>query len=105
MFVTFEETYLQDLYEKGKTNEKKHRYQPDIVKRYKKCIDTLLGARSAEDLMQINSLNYEVLKGDKQGISSIRVNDKYRIEFTIKETMDEPIITVCNIIDLSNHYK
>lgn len=55
--------------------------------------------------MLINSLNYEVLKGDKKGVSSIRVNNKYRIEFTVKETMDEPIITVCNIIELSNHYK
>lgn len=105
MFVTFEETYLQDLYEKGKTSEKSHRYQPDIVKRYQKCIDYLLDAKKAEDLIQINSLNYEVLKGDKQGISSIRVNNKYRVEFTVRDTMDEPIITVCNIIDLSNHYK
>lgn len=55
--------------------------------------------------MQINSLNYEALKGDKQGISSIRVNDKYRVEFIVKETTDEPIITICNVIDLSNHYK
>lgn len=105
MFVTFEKTYLQDLYEKGKTSDKKHRYQPDIVKRYQKCVDHLLDAEKTEDLLLINSLNYEVLKGDKQGVSSIRVNDKYRIEFTVKETMDEPIITVCNIIDLSNHYK
>ena len=37
MFITFEETYLQDLYEKGKTGDKKHRYQPDIVRRYQKC--------------------------------------------------------------------
>ena len=36
MFITFEETYLQDLYEKGKTGDKKHRYQPDIVRRYQK---------------------------------------------------------------------
>lgn len=36
MFVTFEKTYLQDLYEKGKTSDKKHRYQPDIVNRYVK---------------------------------------------------------------------
>lgn len=105
MFVTFEKTYLQELYDTGKTSEKKHRYQPDIVKRYKKCIDTLLGAKSTEDLMLINSFNYEVLKGEKQGISSIRVNDKYRVEFTVRETMEEPIITVCNIIELSNHYK
>lgn len=105
MFVTFEETYLQELYEKGKTSDKKHRYQPDIVRRYQKCISYLINAEKAEELMLINSLNYEVLKGDKKGISSIRVNDKYRIEFTVKETMDEPIITVCNIIELSNHYK
>lgn len=105
MFVTFKETYLQDLYENGKTSDKKHRFQPEIVKRYRKCIDVLLGAQSIEKLKQINSLNYEALKGDKQGISSIRVNNKYRVEFTIRETMDEPVITVCNIIDLSNHYK
>ncbi|WP_106830343.1 type II toxin-antitoxin system RelE/ParE family toxin [Parabacteroides pacaensis] len=105
MFVAFEETYLQDLYEKGKTSDKKHCYQPDIVKRYKRCIDTLLNTQNIEKLMQINSLNYEALKGDKKGISSIRVNDKYRLEFTVRETMDEPVITVCNIIDLSNHYK
>ena len=58
-----------------------------------------------EALAKYNSLNYEVLKGDKNGISSIRVNDKYRVEFTVRETMEEPIIIVCNIIDLSNHYK
>lgn len=105
MFVTFEETYLQDLYEKGKTSDKKHRYQPDIVKHYQRCIKYLSSAKSIEDLMLINSLNYEALKGKKLGISSIRVNDKYRVEFTVKETVDEPFITVCNIIDLSNHYK
>lgn len=67
--------------------------------------DEMLEAERVEDLMLINSLNYEVLKGDKQGISSIRVSDQYRVEFTVKETPDEPIITVCNIIELSNHYK
>ena len=28
MFVTFEEVYLRDLYEKGKSDNKKPRYQP-----------------------------------------------------------------------------
>ena len=105
MFVTFEKTYLQDLYEKGKTSDKKHRYQPDIVNRYVKCVDLMRAVPDITSLAKYNSLNYELLKGDKKGISSIRVNDKYRIEFTIEETMDEPVITVCNIIELSNHYK
>lgn len=105
MIVTFEEEYLQELYEKGTTADKKHRYQDDIVRRYRKGIDFLLDAQNVQDLRKINSLNYEVLKGDKKGLSSIRVNNKYRIEFTVRETIEEPIVTVCNIIELSNHYK
>ena len=61
MFVTFEEAYLRDLYEKGKTDDKKHRYQPDVIRRYQKCIDFLLDAKKVEELLLINSLNYEML--------------------------------------------
>ena len=105
MTVTFEETYLQELYEKGTTSDKKHRYQPDIVRRYRSCIELIKESPSITSLAKYNSLNYEELKGNKQGISSIRVNNKYRIEFTVRETIEEPVITICNIIDLSNHYK
>ena len=105
MIVTFEKEYLKELYEYGKTSDKKHRFQPDIVKRYKKCVNFLMASGSIEILMQINSLNYEVLKGDKEGISSIRVNNKYRLEFLVRETYDEPIVTICNILELSNHYQ
>ena len=51
------------------------------------------------------SFHYEVLKGDKAGISSIRVNDQYRIEFTVKQSTSETVVTICNILELSNHYK
>lgn len=105
MFVTFNETYLEDLYKKGTTDDKKHRYQPNIVKRYVKCIDLMKNVPNTASLAKYNSLNYELLKGNKAGISSIRVNDKYRIEFTVSETTNVPTITVCNILDLSNHYK
>jgi len=102
--VTFEQTYLKELYEQGKTSDKKHRFQPDIVKRYQQRIKTLVSAPRIETLYQIKSLNYEVLSGDKAGISSIRVNDKYRIEFTV-DMIEEPLVTICNILELSNHYK
>lgn len=105
MVVTFEEEYLQELYDFGKCSSKKHRYQPEIVRKYKSCIDTLASAPSVELLYRINSLHYEVFKGDKAGISSIRVNDQYRIEFIVRREEAEPVITVCNIIELSNHYK
>jgi proteic killer suppression protein len=105
MIVTFEEKYLHDLYETGKETDKKHRYQPEIVRKYQYCIRFLLGASNVEALYPIKTLNYEVLKGDKKGISSIRVNKQYRIEFTVTDNGIEPIVTVCNILELSNHYK
>ena len=105
MIVAFEKQYLCDLYETGKSNDKKHRFQPQIIEKYKERIDTLKKANRIEDLFLIASLNYEMLQGDKKGISSIRVNLKYRIEFTVKINEMETSLTICNIIELSNHYK
>ena len=106
MIVKFDKEYLSELYYEGKCSDKKHRYQPDIVKRYKRRIDTLNDASCIESLYRLNSLEYEVLSGDKEGISSIRVNDKYRIEFIVSQEEDgKALLTICNIIELSNHYK
>lgn len=104
MVVAFEKEYLRDLYEAGKS-DKKHRFQPDIVKRYKRGIDYLKQARNVEELFLLPSLHYEVLKGDKAGVSSIRVNDQYRIEFTVEQVSEPIVVTICNIIELSNNYK
>ena len=56
-----------------------------------------------------NSLHYEKLIGDKKGLESVRVNDKYRLEFftsieTIGEEDPPETITICSIVTLSNHY-
>ena len=104
MEIQFEKDYLRELYELGKTGDKKHRFQPQIIARYQLRIKTLEQASCIEELFPIKSLNYEVLKGDKSGISSIRVNNQYRIEFSVKKIKSENIITICNILELSNHY-
>ena len=105
MVIRFEKEYLRDLYETGKTTDKKHRFQPDVIDGYAKGISHLEKASKPEDLYKYKSLNYEKLKGDKKGISSIRVTKKYRIEFIEKSEGIEPVITICNILELSNHYK
>ncbi|MDR1937484.1 MAG: type II toxin-antitoxin system RelE/ParE family toxin [Tannerellaceae bacterium] len=106
MVVTFEEEYLEELYETEKSTDKKHRFQPHVITRYIRCIDALMGAPNTEALYTMKSLHYEKLKGDKKGISSVRVNDQYRVEFTETQVQEtETIITICNILDLSNHYK
>lgn len=105
MIVTFEHEYLKVLYEDGRCVDKKHRFQPDIVRRYQKAINFLKGASCIEAFWPIRSLNYEVLSGDKAGRSSVRVNDQYRVEFTVSQNEQDLMVTICNVIELSNHYK
>lgn len=104
MIATFSKEYLKTLYTEGRSTEKKHSFQPNIIKRYKRCIDYLKAATNKETLFLFNSLNFEALKGDKAGLFSIRVNDQYRIEFTMQESPKQPILTICNIVELTNHY-
>lgn len=104
MVVTFEKTYLKELYEQGRCSNKKYRFQPQVVKNYRRRIEQLQSVPTPATLYQFNSLNFEALKGDKAGLYSIRVNDQYRIEFSLDTDSERPILTICNIIELSNHY-
>lgn len=92
------------FYYDGKTNDKQHRYQPQIVKKYIRVVDILDSVDKVTDLYRFNALHYEKLTGDKTGLESVRVNDQYRIEFISSEEPGKSI-TICNIIELSNHYK
>ena len=103
MDIIFNEKYLQTMYLTGQT-DKKHRYQPQVVRKYIRVIDIMIDVSDVQELLRYNSLNYEKLKGDKAGLSSVRVNDQYRIEFEEQMREGETIATICRIIDLSNHY-
>ena len=105
MIVTFEKKYLRDLFEKGKTDEKKYRFQPEIIRRYQRCIKLMIDVPDLISLGKYNGLNLEKLKGDKVGKFSVRVNNQYRIEVDMKEENGETVTTICNITELSNHYK
>ncbi len=104
MEIVFKETYLKELYLTGKAG-KKHRFQPSVVRRYIRVIGLMIESPNVLDLYRYNSLNYEKLKGDKVGLSSVRVNDQYRIEFEEQTKDGENIATICEITELSNHYK
>ena len=105
MQIVFQKEYLSELYYTGKSNDKKHRFQPDIVKRYTNVINALASANRIEDLFPLRSLNYEVLEGDLMGYESVRVNDKYRVLFRSEKSESEPMITICNIEELTGYYK
>ncbi|MDR2824470.1 MAG: type II toxin-antitoxin system RelE/ParE family toxin [Prevotellaceae bacterium] len=106
MIVEFEKEYLRELYDTGKSSDKKHRFQPQVIKGYVKCVSMLVDAETIEELFVHNSLHYEKLKGDKQGLSSMRINDQYRLEFReILITNNALYIGICSLIDITNHYK
>ena len=76
MEIKFDKEYLEQLYLEGRTSDKKHRLQPQIVAKYRKTIDLLESVSGVEDLFRYHSLHYEVLIGDRAGMESVRVNDQ-----------------------------
>lgn len=106
MEIVFEKDHLEQLYTEGKAKGKKYRYPKGVISKYKQTIDKLRVANRVEDLFPLKSLHYEKLVGDKNGLESVRVNQQYRIEFRSSVEGKEPeTITICSIVELSNHYK
>ena len=107
MIILFDKEYLEYLYYDGKCNDKNYRFQPHIVKGYVKCVKILEKARIIEDLFPYHGLNYEILKGENKGLSSIRINNQYRLVFevTVDKETNEKIVNICKLIDITNHYR
>ena len=103
MEIRFEKEYLKELYNDGRTKNKKYRFQPQVVKKYQKRIDTLAGITRIEELFTLNSLNFEAL--ESSGNYSIRIDYHYRLEFQVSNSDTEPIITIWLIMDITNHYE
>lgn len=104
MEIIFDKEYLRDMYKTGQCADKKHRYQPGVVRKYIDVINLMIYVSDVMGLTRYNSLRYERLKGDRAGLSSVRVNDQYRIEFREYVKDGESVATICNITELSNHY-
>lgn len=73
--------------------------------KYFSVLNLMESLNSTEDLYRFAALHYEKLIGDKAGIESVRVNKNYRIEFRSEIVGEDRLITICNILELSNHYK
>lgn len=105
MEVTFEKEYLLEIFKKGRSYDKKHRFQPEIIRKYIRIIELMISVPDTYSLSKFKLLNCENLKGEKLGLSSVRVNNRYRIEFEELKKENQSIASICNITDLSNHYQ
>ena len=48
MYIEFDKDYLRELFEQGRTSDKKHRYQPEVIRGYYKCVMFLKRAENVE---------------------------------------------------------
>ena len=102
MDVRFLKDYLSDLYYTGKTSDKQHRYQPEVVRKYVRVVGILDAVSRMEDLFRFNSLNFEAIGNDEY---SVRIDYHYRLIFQMDAKPGETVLTICKLEDITNHYK
>ena len=102
MQVLFKPTDLEQLYLIPIENIKgKLPFQKSLIQQYKNRIKLLESIEKITDLYSFKSLHFEKLKGDKSGLSSIRLNDQYRL---IVEPVNEDVVKIL-VIEISKHYE
>lgn len=104
MELLFKSKVLADFYSSIKVKDKLLKSNPQLQKQYIKVINTLAATDKIEDLYHIHSLNYEKLKGNLSGKSSVRINKQFRLIFE-EISDDKQEVTVLEIEEISNHYQ
>ena len=80
MIVSFGDEATADLYH-GRKTSRVRRFPHDIQRVALRKLDVLNGALELIDLRSPPGNRLELLKGDRQGLYSIRVNQQWRIVF------------------------
>ncbi len=70
-----------------------------VIKSARRKLITLRAAPDERTLRNWKALHYEKLKGDRAGERSIRLNDQYRMVFTLDDEKSPPTVTITGIED------
>ena len=102
MKVFFETQELASLYEADPEHLiGKQKIPVVVVKQYQKKVNILISITGLNELYSFRSLNFEALKGNREGQYSIRLNKQYRLLLRINKNEELEII----IIEISKHYE
>ena len=104
MEIVFQKDYLSDLYYTGKTKDKQHRFQPEVIRKYAKVVGILDAVSRMEDLYRFNALHFEALT-NTENYFSVRIDYHYRLVFWMEAKSGETVFTICNLEDITNHYQ
>ncbi len=70
-----------------------------VIKGARRKLIQMEAAVDERDLRNLKGLMYKKLQGDRDGQRSIRINDQYRIVFTISDGETPVVITIIEIGD------
>jgi proteic killer suppression protein len=77
----------------------KTRLSVAIIKSARRKLTIFRAAPDERSLRNWKSLNYEKLKGGRDGQRSVRLNDQFRMVFTLDDGTKPPTITILSIED------
>ena len=81
MIRSFSNSPAEDLYH-GRQSSRVRRFPPTIISVALRKLDVLVAAHELVDLPMPPGNHLEALKGDLDGLHSIRINDQWRMFFT-----------------------
>lgn len=80
----------------------KQRFSKEIIRKYKERVYLLRSISKPEELRPFRSLHFELLKGDRKGQCSLRLNNQFRLIITF---IDEKTVQIIMVNEISKHYE
>ena len=74
-------------------------HDASIVKAFRKRMQLIRAAIDEREFYALRSLHYEKLKGDRDGQSSMRLNEQWRLVLRIGRTAAGKVVVIISIID------
>ena len=74
-------------------------FSQEIVRAYRKRMQQIRAFRDERDFLTVRSLNFEKLKGNREGQHSIRLNLQWRLIFEIRGDHPCKVIGIIEIVD------
>ena len=71
----------------------------EVVRAFRKRMQQIRAFRDERDFMAVRSLNFEKLKGNREGQHSIRLNLQWRLIFKIRGNHPCKVVGILEIVD------
>lgn len=74
-------------------------FAQEVVRAYRKRMQQIRAFRDERDFMQLKSLHFEKLKGDRAGQHSVRLNLQWRLILEIRGDHPCKVVGIVEIVD------